>query len=264
MGAIWDLYDRGELQTANALGTQMLRLAQSVQDPALLLEAHHLLGHVLYFLGKITSAREHFEQGAALYDPRRHHSHAFLYGHDPGVTCLGYTALVLWYLGYPDQALRRSHEALTLAQRLSHPYSLGHASITSARLHQLRQEGAMTKERAETAISLATEQGFAFFLALGTIIRGRALVGQKQIEEGIAQIRQGLTGLVAMGAGFYTRAHFLTLLAEAYGKAEQWKEALSVLTEALAVVAKTGERFYEAELYRIKGQLILQSAVRKP
>ena len=131
---------RVELQTANELGKQTLRLAQSLQDPALLLEGHQVLGHILYFLGEMTPAQEHLEQGIALYDPQQH-SHAFLYGHDPRVACLGYTALALWYLGYPDQALQRSHEALTLAQRLPHTYSLGHALTTAARLYTASPRG---------------------------------------------------------------------------------------------------------------------------
>ena len=110
-----------ELQTARELGEQLLSLAQSVQDPALLVEAHHALGETLFCLGEFVPAREHLEQGIALYDPQQHRSHAFLYGEDPGVACLAYAALVLWFLGYPDQALKRSHEALTLAQECLTP-----------------------------------------------------------------------------------------------------------------------------------------------
>jgi predicted ATPase len=263
---LWGLFAfyivRGELQTANELGKQILRIAQSAQDPALLLEAHHLLGQVLYFLGELLPARERLEQGIALYDPQQHHSHAFLYGHDPGVACRGYAAFVLWYLGYPDQAVQRSHEALTLAQGLSHPYSLAYARLVATRLHQLRQEGQTTQEWAEALISLSAEQGFAFFLVMGTILRGGALAGQGQVEEGIAQIRQGLTAFSATGAA-YTRAHFLALLAEAHGRIGHAEEGLTLLTEALAVVDKTGERYYEAELHRLKGELTLQQANQK-
>jgi predicted ATPase/class 3 adenylate cyclase len=255
---------RGELRTANALGTQMLRLAQNVQDPALILEAHHVLGQILYFLGELVPAREHLEQGIALYDPRQHHDHAFSYGHDPGVACLGYTSLVLWYLGYPDQALQRSRQALTLAQELSHPYSLAYAQIMAARFHQLRQEEQTTQKQAEAMISLSTEQGFVFLLTIGTILRGWALAGQGQAQEGITQTSQGLITLSAMGAELYTRVNFLALLAEAQGRTGQAEEGLSTLSEALTVMDKTGERFYEAELYRVKGQLVLQAAGRRP
>ena len=111
-------------------------------------------------------------------------------------------------------------------------------------------------------LTLSTKQGFPFLLALGTIVRGWALAGQGQAEEGIAHIHQGLTALNAMGAELFTRAHFLALLAEAYRKVGQPEEGLTLLAEALAVIDKTSERYYEAELYRLKGELTLQSRVQ--
>jgi predicted ATPase len=106
---------RAEFQTAHKLGEQCLRLAQNMQDPALLLHAHYLQGATLFCLGDIALAREHVEQGISLYNPRLHSSHTLLYGQDPGVACLFWTAWAMWYLGYPDKALMRSYEALTLA-----------------------------------------------------------------------------------------------------------------------------------------------------
>jgi class 3 adenylate cyclase/predicted ATPase len=250
---------RAEHKMARELGEQLLRLAQSVQDPALLLEAHRTLGITLFSLGDSTCAREHLEQGIALYDPRQHRSHAFLYGQDPGVTCRSHVARVLWLLGYPDLALKRSHEALILAQEVSHPFSRGVALNFAAELHRFRREGQAAQERAEATMTLSTEQGFALRLAQGTLFRGWALAEQGQGEEGIAQIRQGLVAWRATGAEL-DRPHFFALLAEAYGKIRQVEEGLTVLAEALAVVNKTEERFYEAELYRLKGTLTLQEA----
>ena len=175
------------------------------------------------------------------------------------MTCLSYAALGLWYLGYPDQALKRSHEALTLAQELSHPFSLAFALVMAAMLHQLRREGQAAQERAEAAMALSTEQGFAHWLADGTILRGWALAEQGQREEGITQMRQGLAALRAIGSEI-ERPSFLALLAEAYGKEGQAEEGLAVLAEALAMVDKSGERFYEAELYRLRGELTLATA----
>ncbi len=168
-----------------------------------------------------------------------------------------HTASALWCLGYPEQALRRSHEALTLARELVHPYSLAHALDYAAALHQYRREGQAVQELTEAAMTLSTEQGFALELALGAILRGWALAEQGQGEEGIVQMRQGLDAWQATGAEV-EGPHFLALLAEAYGKGGQAEEGLSALAEALAVVHKNGERFYEAELYRLKGQLTLQ------
>ena len=123
---LWDFYlVRAEHKTARELGEQLLTLAQRVQDPVLLLEAHDALGQTLCCLGEFAPARAHVEQGIALYDPQQHRSLAFLYGgEDPGVLCLCYAGRVLWALGYADQALQRNHEALSLARELSHPHSL--------------------------------------------------------------------------------------------------------------------------------------------
>src|SRR5262249_38839902 len=172
---LWVFYlVRAEFQRAHELGEQLMRLAQSAQDPALLLEAHLALGLTLLWLAELPDAREHLEKGFALYDPQQHRSHAFLYGQDPGVACLCWAAHVPWYFGYPDQALTRSYEALTLARKLSHPYSVAYALVQAAWLHQYRREGQASQELAEAAIALSSEQGFAFLLADGTTHLGWA------------------------------------------------------------------------------------------
>ncbi len=248
----------GDLQTARQLGEQLLNLAQSIQDPALLMVAHDVLADTMLCFGEFAPAKEHSEQGITFYSLQQHHSLAFLYGgYDPGVACLFWTALALWHLGYPDQALKRSHAALTLARELSHSSSLAWALCTAALFHHHGRERQAAQERAEAAITLSTEQGFALYLAMGTILRGWALAQQGQGEEGIAQMHQGVAAWRATGAEVW-RPYFLALLAEAYGKMGQPEEGLNVLAEALAAVHKTGERFYEAELYRLKGQLTLQ------
>jgi class 3 adenylate cyclase/predicted ATPase len=252
---------RAELGTARELGERLLRLAQGVQDPALMLEAHHALGQYLFFLGEFSPAREHLEQGIDLYDPRQHGSLAFLYGQDPGMACLSYASWTLWFLGYVGQALERSGEALTLAQELSHPVSLAFALIFAAALRQLRREAHLSQERAEAAIALSNELGFQFWLTAGTFYRGWALAEQGQIEEGILQMRHGLDAFRATGAKL-GQSYFLARLAEAYEKVGQADEGLNVLADALATVDNTGERFYEAELYRLKGELTLQQQSR--
>jgi class 3 adenylate cyclase/tetratricopeptide (TPR) repeat protein len=167
---LWNFYlVRAEHRTARELGEQLLTLAQSVQDSALLLEAHFALGSSLFQLGEFALAREHLEQSLALYEPRHHHSHVFLYGQDPGVSCLSGEALTFWHLGYPDRALRKSHEALTLARELSHPPSQALALSFAAVLHGAHREGRTTEERAEATIKLGMEQGFALFVAWGII-----------------------------------------------------------------------------------------------
>jgi predicted ATPase len=257
---LWLFYNvRAAHQTARELGEQCLSWAQRVQDPALLLEAHRALGITLFHLGEVASARAHLEQVIACYDPQQHRSHAFLYGIDPGMACCVYVAWALWLLGYPDQALPRSQEALTLGQE--HLLSRAQALSWTAWLHQLRREPHAAQAHAERAMALSSEQGFPLFLARGTILQGGALAAQGQGEAGIAQMHQGLAAYRATGAGDH-RPFFLALLAEACGKAGQSDEGLRVLTEALAAVDTTGERFYEAELYRLKGELLLQQTAR--
>jgi predicted ATPase len=254
---------RAELKTARELAEQCLSLAQNVQNPSFLVWAHFMLGQTLFRLGEFALAREHLEAGIALYDPQQHRSYGTV-PEDPGVDCLCYATWNLWFLGYPDQALQRSHSALTLARELCQPYSLALALDYAARLHQRRGEVQAVHERAEALIALSTEQGFPLCLAYGTTWRGWALAEQGEVQEGLIQICQGLDAWQATGTGM-GRSYFLALLAEAYGKVGYTKEELTALAEALALVDRTGERFYEAELYRLKGELTLvQSRVQSP
>ncbi len=145
-------FARGELQTTRELGAQLLTLAQSTQDSGLLARAHLMQGEALYYLGEFVRTLEHAEQGVAFYDPQRHRSHVFLYGNDSGVACLAYGAAALGILGYPDRALKRSREALTLARELAHPFSLAQALSLASMLHQYRREGQAAQEQAEALI----------------------------------------------------------------------------------------------------------------
>jgi len=254
-------YMRAELLTAKRLGEQLLTLAQVEQNPALSLEAHYALAATLTCVGDISTAYKHAKQGIALYDPQQHRSHVFLYGQDPGVYCQLWAAVDLWFLGYPDQSLQRSQAMLALAHDAAHPFSLTTALFTAAILHQLRRESQATQERTVAAIALTNEQGFAFWPAWGAILQGWALTVQGQEKEGIAKMHQGRSALQAMQASWLQSYH-LALLAKAYGKAGQTEEGLRILTGALAEGEETRQHFYDAELYRIKGQLVLQSGVR--
>ena len=259
---LWGFYIfsmfRGEFSHGNELAAQLLQLAQSAHDPTLLVEAHLAQGSFLQLTGEPHAAREHLEQALACYRPEQHALLAFRTGRDPGVVCLSGLGLVLWALGYPDQALQRSREALTLARKISHSVSLTIALSWAAAVYWSRRESQAAGEVAEAAITLATEQGFPSGAALTTPYQGWALVEQGQEQEGIALIRQGLAALQAAGQELQ-RPRYLALLVEAYGTVGQVEEGLSVLAEALAMVDKNGEREWEAELYRLKGTLTLQS-----
>ncbi len=255
---LWAFYFvRAEFKTAREFAEQLLTLAQRLQTPLFLVAAHEALGASHLWLGEFTPARVHLEQGIRLYNPQRRRSHAFRAVQDPGVACLSWLALALWCLGYPDQAQKRVHEAVALAQELAHPYSLAFALSHVAVLLQKCREEHATQKWAESAIALCTEQGFPFFAAVGTILRGWALAVQGQGEEGIAQIHQGLAVYRPTESGI-NWPQFLLYLADAHGKAGQADEGQRAVAEALAVVDKTGEQHFQAELYRVKGELTLQ------
>jgi predicted ATPase len=240
----------------------MLALAERIQDSALLIEAHVALGYTLHFIGEFLPTRQHFEQGASLYDAQQHRALAFFYGGaDPGVYCLAGVAQALWTLGYPDRALRMSQQARNLAQELAHPHSVAFALGLGSRVQQLCRHAEAAHEWADVAVSVSTEQALSFWLALGTIVRGWALAEQRQPQEGMAQMQKGLVAYRATGAGGW-QPYFLALIAKVYGQMKQAKEGLAVLTEALAMVDNGGERMMEAELYRLKGELTLQKEAR--
>jgi class 3 adenylate cyclase/predicted ATPase len=249
---------RGQLQAAREPGEQLLKMAVSVQDSGLFVEAHRALGVPLFWLGDVTRALENLEQGARLYRAQKHRSHATMFGTDPGVVCLSYGALALWHVGHPEQAYNRSCEALALARNLSHHHSLALALVFAAWLHQFRREPQAAREHAEAAIAICSEQGFPLFMSMGTILRGWALGQEGRGEKGVAQMRRGLADLRATGAGLW-QPTFLSLIAEADGRIGQARRGLEVLGEAMAIVDRNDERFYEAELHRLKGELLLST-----
>jgi predicted ATPase len=257
---LWGFYEaQGQLHTALELGEQLLTLGQRLSDSALRLEAHHALGATRFWRGEVSAAGAHFAQGIALYEPQHHRTLAWLYGEDPGVVCRAYAARALWFLGYPAQAVQRSHDALTLAREVAHPLSSTYALITAAALEQFRRAWPTTQAQAEVATRLATEQGLPYWGAWGTVLGGWAVAMQGGGEEGIAQIRQGVAAYRATGAALLC-PYFLALLAEAYQRIGRGEAGLSVLEEAWPLVDQ-GVYFYEAELHRLQGECLLHQAV---
>jgi predicted ATPase len=162
----------------------------------------------------------------------------------------------LWYLGYPDQSLARHQAGLSLAKESNHSFTRASAIASVAWLHLKRREAKATQEWAEATITLCVEQELPFFLAGAMIWRGWALAIQGRVQEGIAQICQGLENYRNAGVR-WGRSFFLGLLAEAYGHGRDWKGGIKAVDEGLTVAMETGERWYEAELYRLKGELTL-------
>jgi predicted ATPase len=260
---MWLFYlGQAEYEIAKELAEQCLSLARRLNDPGLLLEAEGTLGVSLFYLAELAAARAHQEKVIALYDPKQHHALAFQFGSlDIGTAMFAYAGLTLWVLGYADQALKMGDEALSLAQELSHPFSLARGLMWDTQLRQFRREAQAVREQAEAAITVATEQGFPLMLAQAPIMRGWAMAMHGQGEEGIKQIRQGLDAWKATGAGM-SMTYFLALLAEAHGIVGRPEEGLTPLAEALTLVDKTGEHFWEAELYRLKGELLLARSAK--
>jgi predicted ATPase len=258
--ALWGLWfceqdPRKEQDLAEQLGT----LAGRTQDPVLRLEAHHALGPSILRRGDLGTGLAHLEQGIALYDPRQHRLLASLFaGHDPGVCCLCQAAACQWMLGYPDQALNRSREAIVLARQLSDPAGLARAHFLVALFHQLRRGIAETLEHAEAAQRLAAEHGLPSYSARGSILRGWSLAKQGQAEEGLALVREGLAGWSPIGNVSYNA--FQAMLAEVHAEGGQIEEGLAVLAEALQDVENTGKPYCEPELHRLRGEFLLTRA----
>ena len=249
---------RGDLIAAREVGEHLTELGQSLHDRTLLVEAHRALGVPLLWLGEVALARTKLQEGTALYDAKLLRSHAYTYGIDPGVVCLSYAALAWWFLGFADHALDRSQRALVLAEELSHPHSRALALVWAAWLRQFRREVPSTEELAQAAIRLCSEHGYPLWRPMGTILHGWALSESgQQSEECIAQMRQGLVDLRATGAGLWQPC-FLALIAEVCDKANRIDEGLTVLDQALGIVRERAERFYEAELHRLRGELLLR------
>jgi predicted ATPase len=253
---------RGEVQKGLALAEQLLTLAQRGQNPRLLLQSHMALGNVLYFLGDFTASRYHLEQALTVYDPNKHSPRVSNIPQDLGIVCLSRAGWVLWCLGYPEQARRSCDKGLTLARELSHFLSEAFALDGAIGVAQECGELSTVERHVERMVTLSQEQGCPYYLLWGRMVRGWLLTVQGNGAEGLAQLRQGIDA-VRKGGLELELLYFMSLLAEAYGIANQAKEGLTVLAEALEIAEQHGERFYEAELYRLKGELTLQSSVQR-
>jgi predicted ATPase len=215
-------------------------------------------GGVAYFRGDILAGLAHFEQVLAHHRPLRQGSLASRYGihHEPALSCLCWAAEVAWLLGHGDQALTRSAAALALARELDHPRSLASGLAWTALFHLIRRDLPRAREHAEATISLAAELGFPFRLAEGKIVRGWATATAGETSAGIAEMREGINAWRATGAELST-TWWLAILAEAYIRADQPQLGLDAVAEALEIAGTTGERLFEAEVHRLRGDLLL-------
>jgi class 3 adenylate cyclase/predicted ATPase len=255
---LWKFYlVRAQLHTARELGDTLLRLAQQAREPELSVIAHYALGETWFCLGALPTARTHAEEGIARYSPDQRRTPVFRMGQDLGVACRDDVAQTLSLLGYSEQALARVHEALALAHELSHPYSLAWAQWWVAFVLQLRRDVPAVHEQAEAAVTLATQQGFPQWAAQGTILRGWALAMQSQGEAGLALVRQGIAAVRATGGALFV-PYYSALLADVCDHLGHTEDGLQALAEAHTLVEQHGERWWEAEICRLRGVLLLR------
>jgi len=248
---------RGELDLAQRLDEDLLRLSRQRNDSAGLVLGHFSTGQNLIFRGRFGLSRSHFEEVLALYDPISHRPLVRQAGVQPLVISKAYLGIVLFCLGFPDQALAQGSAAVTDARRLTHPPSLAVTLAIVLRLLSLVGDDAVLDERAKQLVAVTTEQGFPQMRAMGAIYRGWAKVRNGDVAAGISLLRSGSIAYRATGAAAFM-PYFIAFLASACEIAEQIGEALTLLDDALQIVERTGERWFEAELNRHKGRLLLQ------
>jgi predicted ATPase len=248
---------QGQLRTAGELSQQLLHLAQRQPDPALVLEGHLVMGALALYRGDFLTARVHLEHSLRLSDTPQSSTPAFFGGFISGVAPGTLLMRTLWGLGYIDQAQQLSHALLVLTQRAEHTLSLVYMELYAALLSQLRRDVAATQAHASAAMALATAEGAGLRVEQGRLLWGWALAMQGDVTAGVTHIRQGWEVHQGMGPQLL-RSYYLSLLAEAYGQAGQPEAGLTVLADALTLVAATEDRWWEAELYRLQGALLLQ------
>jgi adenylate cyclase len=242
---------------AGELSQQFFRLAPHQHDTTLVLESYMDLGLVAFYRGDPAAARAHLEQSLRLSDVQLPPPSLFSGGHEVRVTTLIFLALALWMLGYADQARQRGQEALARAQQVAHPPSLAWAHIYTAMLSQYRRDMAAVQAHAETVMALATVQGLGHRLAQGRILQGWALAMQGDAATGMAHLQQELIETQGTGQMLH-RPYSLALLAEVHGQTGRPEAGLSVLDEALVLPGATDDFWWKAELYRLKGELLLR------
>ena len=258
---------RGELGAGDELGAQLVAAGEQTRDQGLRLVGNFAYGMLLYYRGELARAREHFERGIAIYRPEEHSSLRLQYVFDPGVGCWRGLAMVLCLLGHPDQAVRCSEHSLSLARAIPHPYGLAGALLYGAVLHQYRREPALALEQAEAAIAVSTEHSLPLWSIWATIVRGWALIAgsgpvtgaeadRSDLEQSLAELDASVAAYAANGGALFG-PYWLGLLAETCWRVGEAEEGLARVAEALAHVEETGERSWEAELHRLRGELLL-------
>jgi class 3 adenylate cyclase/predicted ATPase len=251
---------RGDFRLCMELAAEALELARRLEDPGILMEALLLPAVAMLYRGDFAGAREHCAEALATYDDReRTRFWSGVTGEDSGVVHRCYLSLALWHLGCPDQALQVNQEMRELARAIGHSYSLAYALHHTGWLFQHCRLGAEAEAAADEQIQIATEQDYSFWQATGTLYRGAAMVLQGRQAEGLPLLVGGLEAYRSTGAGLAV-PYYLGLLGDAHRRADQFEEARRALEEGLAVAEQNDDRFQEAELHRLMGELLLAAS----
>jgi len=247
----------GDHQVALEFAQQLTNVAQQNQDGIMEAIGIHAQGIVMFHLGEFKQALSHFEKVIAFYNPTQHCTSAFIMGQDLGVAGLCWAMLSLWMLGYPDQAMQHRQQALALARAVDHTFSMGYSlTLADSMIHQLRNDILVAYERTANTLAFVNKYGFSFFQAYNLVVMGWAQAETGHVEEGITQILTGLAKHKEMNARSFL-PHYLALLARSHCLTGNVDAGLEVINSALALVEQTGERYYEAELRRLKGELLV-------
>jgi class 3 adenylate cyclase/predicted ATPase len=249
-------YIGADLSTGREQAIRLLALAERLHDSAATVEGYRSVGSTLYVLGELVEARRHLEASLARYDPERHRSSALRFGQDPRVLALGFSAYVLWHLGYPIQALKQVAASLAWAEELAHPFAKAYALVFGVGVSVCLRDGAGLQTYVTPLLEIGEQFGFVVFSAWGRIAQGRALALQGSPGAGIAQIRQTLDAFERMNMRLQLTFMY-AVLADVYLADRRYAEGQAALDRAQLLMAERGERFWEPEVHRLRGVLRL-------
>ncbi|MGC2305920.1 ATP-binding protein, partial [Candidatus Binatus sp.] len=258
VGLFGIFYVGGNLTAAREWLKEILEFTKQYPQPAFVLETCHHEWSAALSAGELDAAQQHVDRGLALYEAQLRSVPIPLYtAHHPAVCGHGWGALVLWLHGFSDAARRHANRSISLAQELEDPLSLAWALNTRALVHQVMREVQPSLEVAEAAITKAEEMGFLHVLWNARIAKGWALAELGRTEEGVAQIHEAIAALSAARAELWLTQD-LAVLAEVYAGARRLDEGLKTVAEALDLVQRSGESFWEAEIHRLRGELLMR------
>jgi predicted ATPase len=259
---LWGLFahhlHRSGIHVAYDVAEELLLLAEQRRDPAACAVGHRCLAIGAMHRGNQQLALAHFELALAHYDRADRRSPVFL-GTDIRVTTLNFIPLTLLWRGEIDEAIARSRAAFAAAQELGDVYTLSHVFHLNCWLNQHLGDSTTVRERAEAAMKLTAEHGFPLWELTAAFWCGWALAAAGEVTAGSAQMRSAIAAQKGLGV-VNQRPFLLGLLADICTKAGDPTEARDLLTEALRIIDRTQERWFEAELHRLRAEALLASS----